>query len=80
MRDYYVTVASVLPILLLALMFDSGYLERLRHAPRRLRRNDLVGGVRFWTKPRVRADLCRPHHTVQIPAQSRPRSLADNLD
>jgi hypothetical protein len=54
-RDYYATVAQVLPVLLLALMSDSGYLERLPPRPRRLRRNEPVGGVRFWTKPRVRA-------------------------
>lgn len=53
-RDYYETVAQVLPVLLLALVFDSGYLERLKAHPRRLRRDDPSGGVRFWTKPRVR--------------------------
>lgn len=55
MRDFYDTVAQVLPVLLLALVFDSGYLDRLRDQRRRLRRDDSVAGVRFWTKPRVRA-------------------------
>lgn len=53
-RDFYATMAQVLPLLLLALMWDSGYLHRLRHQRRPPRRLD-PRGVRFWTKPRVRA-------------------------
>ena len=53
-RDFYATMAQVLPVLLLALVWDSGYLQRLRQETRRLRRDDPVSGVRFWTKPRVR--------------------------
>lgn len=52
-RDFYATIAQVLPVLLLALVWDSRYLERLRTQPRRLRRVD-PDGVLFWTKPRVR--------------------------
>jgi MFS family permease len=46
-RDFYTTLAQVLPVLLLALMFDSGFLARLRQQSR--------ADVLFWTKPRVRA-------------------------
>lgn len=53
-RDFYSTIAQVQPVLLLALMWDSGYLQRLRQQPRVSRRVD-PDGVRFWTKPRVRA-------------------------
>jgi len=53
-RDFYTTLAQVLPVLILALMFDSGYLQRLRVQERRLRRDD-PAGVLFWTKGRVRA-------------------------
>jgi hypothetical protein len=52
--DFYTTTAQVLPVLLLALIWDSAYLERLR-GQRRLRRSEDPDGVRFWTKPRVRA-------------------------
>lgn len=52
-RDYYATLAQVLPVLLLAMLWDSGFLHRLRAEPRRPRRDD-PAGVRFWTKPRVR--------------------------
>jgi hypothetical protein len=51
--DFYTTMAQVLPVLLLALVWDSNYLMRLRAQPRRSRRED-PGGVLFWTKPRVR--------------------------
>lgn len=54
MRDFYATVAQVLPVLLLALVFDSGHLAGLKTEQRRLRRHDPENGVRFWTKPRVR--------------------------
>lgn len=50
---FYATLAQVLPILLLALMWDSAYLVRLRRQRRQPRRVD-PGGVWFWTKPRVR--------------------------
>jgi len=53
-RDFYTTLAQVVPVLLLAMMFDSGYLKQLRGQPRPLRRED-PAGVLFWTKPRVRA-------------------------
>lgn len=42
-------------MLLLALLWDSRYLERLREQERRSRDADPVDGVRFWTKGRVRA-------------------------
>jgi hypothetical protein len=53
-RDFYTTIAQVMPVLLLALMWDSGFLERLRGQSRPLRKVD-PDGVRWWTKPRVRA-------------------------
>jgi len=52
--DFYSTMAQVLPVLLLALMWDSNYLLRLRRQPRATRRDDPRRGVVFWTKPRVR--------------------------
>ena len=52
--DYYTTTAQILPLLLLALIWDSSFLDRLRGQPRRPRRVD-PSGVLFWTKPRVRA-------------------------
>lgn len=52
--DFYTTLAQVLPLLLLALIWDSSYLERL-HGQQRLSRRTDPDGVRFWTKPRVRA-------------------------
>lgn len=55
MGDYYGTVAQILPVLVLALVWDSRYFEGLRLQPRRSRREDPVSGVRFWTLPRVRA-------------------------
>lgn len=51
--DFYTTMAQVLPVLLLALVWDSNYLARLRAQSRRPRRED-PAGVLFWTKPRVR--------------------------
>lgn len=53
-RDFYATMAQVLPVLLLALVWDSNYLQRLRNQPRPVRWDDPVAGVLFWTKPRVR--------------------------
>lgn len=52
-RDFYSTMAQVLPVLLLALVLDSNYLDRLRTQTRVTRRID-PDGVWFWTKPRVR--------------------------
>jgi hypothetical protein len=51
--DFYTTLAEVLPLLLLAFIWDSGFLARLRSQHRPLRSAG-AGGVRFWTKPRVR--------------------------
>ncbi|TYB43959.1 hypothetical protein FXF69_23630 [Actinomadura chibensis] len=47
-------MAQVLPLMLLALIWESRYLEGLRAEERRSRGTDPVGGVRFWTKSRVR--------------------------
>jgi hypothetical protein len=52
--NFYPTLAQVLPVLMLALIWDSAYLMRLRRQRRPLRRDD-PAGVFFWTKPRVRA-------------------------
>jgi hypothetical protein len=52
--DFYATLAQVLPLLLLAFIWDSGFLERLRRQQRKPKKTD-VAGVWFWTKPRVRA-------------------------
>jgi hypothetical protein len=53
-RDFYATIAQVLPVLLLALVFESRYLDRTRIRRAVSRTDDPVAGVRFWTKPRVR--------------------------
>jgi hypothetical protein len=45
--DFYATSAQVIPVLLRALVWESGYLTRLRAENR-------SSGF-FWTKPRVRA-------------------------
>jgi hypothetical protein len=52
--DFYVTVATILPVLLLALIWDSRSLETVRQQERKLRKVDPVNGVRFWTKKRFR--------------------------
>jgi hypothetical protein len=52
--DFYTTVATVLPVLLLALIWDSRSLENIRRQERKLRKVDPVNGVRFWTKRRFR--------------------------
>ncbi|MFI0405733.1 hypothetical protein [Actinomadura sp. 3N508] len=52
--EFYTTIAQVFPVLLLALLWDSRYLENLRVRPRPSRRDDPVNGVWFWTKGRVR--------------------------
>lgn len=54
MRDFYATVAQVLPVLLLAFVWDSRFLDNLRRQRRAPRRDDPVSGVLFWTKKRVR--------------------------
>lgn len=53
-RDFYATAAQVLPVLMLAFVWESRFLERLR-TERRPRRRDDPAGVLFWTKERVRA-------------------------
>ncbi|TMQ94550.1 hypothetical protein ETD83_23830 [Actinomadura soli] len=53
-QEFYTTIAQVFPVLLLALLWDSQYLENLRTRPRPSRREDPVNGVWFWTKNRVR--------------------------
>jgi hypothetical protein len=52
--DLYMTVATVLPVLLLALIWDSRSLENIRRQDRKLRKVDPVNGVLFWTKRRFR--------------------------
>jgi hypothetical protein len=51
--EIYATLAHVLPILLLALMWDSEYLVLPRRQQRLPRRID-PAGVRFWIKQQVR--------------------------
>jgi hypothetical protein len=51
--DFYSTMAQVLLLLLLALIWNSSYLDRVR-GQRRPKRSEDSAGVRFWTKPRVR--------------------------
>lgn len=53
-RDFYATTAQVFPVLLLALVWESRFLERLRSQSRASRAQDPLRGF-FWTKPRVRA-------------------------
>lgn len=50
-RDFYATLAQVLPVLLLTIVWDRDWLTRL---PSRVRRTATTPGVRFWTKPVVR--------------------------
>ncbi|TDB70334.1 hypothetical protein [Micromonospora sp. KC723] len=52
--DFYATAAQVLPVLMLALIWESRFLDRLTAQNRRPRRTD-PDGVLFWTRPRVRA-------------------------
>ncbi|MFG2064248.1 hypothetical protein ACGFIK_22830 [Micromonospora sp. NPDC048871] len=52
--DFYATSAQVLPVLMLALIWESRFLDRLGQQNRHTRRED-PDGVRFWTRPRVRA-------------------------
>jgi hypothetical protein len=53
-NDFYLAVATVLPLLLLALIWDSHILDSIRSEDRLLKKVDAEHGVRFWTKPRVR--------------------------
>jgi hypothetical protein len=46
MRDFYGTVAQVLPVVILALVWESRYFDLLRTQPR--------DHVRFWTLNKVR--------------------------
>ena len=52
--NFYLAVATVLPVLLLALIWNSQLLENIRRQDRKLRKADPVHGVLFWTKRRVR--------------------------
>lgn len=54
LRDYYATTAQVLPILLLALLWDSRFLDNVATESRSPRRLDPERGVLFWTRRRVR--------------------------
>lgn len=54
---FYPTLAQVLPMLLLALLWESGYLRSIGAEPRVPRSLDPHNGVRFWTKPRVRVHV-----------------------
>ena len=47
MRDFYGTLAQVFPVLMLAVVWESAFLDRLRTQDR--------SAMRFWTKRRVRA-------------------------
>jgi hypothetical protein len=51
--EFYATVAQIIPVLLLALLWESAYLDRLRAEPRPARGRGTSGY--FWTKPRIRA-------------------------
>ncbi len=51
--NFYPTVAQVFPLLVLAFVWNSGFLDRLR-GERRLPRRVDPAGVLLWTKPRVR--------------------------
>lgn len=64
-RDFYDTLAQVLPVLMLALIWDSAYLDRLRGQRRASRRID-PQGVRLWTKPRVRVFIVTVAAVVMI--------------
>jgi hypothetical protein len=64
-RDFYATMAQVFPVLLLAFVWESRFLERISHEARRTRRHD-PSGVLFWTKPRVRVYLLAVTGTVVV--------------
>ena len=46
LRDFYATLAQVFPVLMLAVVWESAFLEKLRRQDR--------SRMRFWTKRRVR--------------------------
>jgi hypothetical protein len=46
LRDFYGTLAQVFPVLMLAVVWESAFLDRLRTQDR--------SAMRFWTKRRVR--------------------------
>ena len=50
-RDFYATLAQVLPVVLLTIVWDRDWLTRLAS---RVRRTPTTPGVVFWTKPVVR--------------------------
>lgn len=50
-ENFYATLAQVLPLLLLAFIWDSGYRRKLGSEDPHGSRSQM----RFWTKPRVRA-------------------------
>jgi|SRR5215467_6821816 len=52
--NFYPTLAQVFPLLLLAVVWDSGFLERLRRQRRLPKKEDPAKGVRFWYNHRVR--------------------------
>ncbi|MEU5260617.1 hypothetical protein [Amycolatopsis sp. NPDC021455] len=53
MRDFYTTLAQVLPFLILAICWDSKYLDRLRDQDREGKKPGTNRGY-FWRKSRVR--------------------------
>jgi hypothetical protein len=54
MREFYTTTAQVLPVLMLAFLWESRFLIKLRTEVRPPKRVDRVSGVLFWSKTRVR--------------------------
>jgi hypothetical protein len=50
-RDFYSTLAQVLPVVLLTIVWDRDWLNQLSS---RVRRTPTTPGVRFWIKPVVR--------------------------
>ena len=54
MRDFYATAAQVLPVILLALVWESRYFEQLRLRQKSSRSPAGNDTFRFWTLPRVR--------------------------
>ncbi len=62
--DLYTTVAQTIPVLLLALLWESAYLDRLRTEPRPPRGNGRRGP--FWTKPRIRVYMLSVSTAVML--------------
>jgi hypothetical protein len=52
--NFYATLAQVFPLLLLTLVWESGFLARLRGQRRLSKWANPAGDVWFWTKPNVR--------------------------